>query len=80
MACSQDPPRNWEERLGTYACFVSLISQWLESLQMHPSVIVGVVAVQGHWIPFMWNWTSAGLTASSWDVSGTLPTVSECVA
>lgn len=52
---------------------VMLISQWLESLQLHPSVIVGVVAVQGHWIPFMWNWTSAGLTASSWDVSGTLP-------
>ena len=52
---------------------VQLIHQWLESLSMTPTVILGVVAVGGHWIPFMWTWTSSGLTASSWDVAGNAP-------
>ena len=52
---------------------VQLISQWLESLSVVPTVIIGAVSVGGHWLPFMWTWTASGLTASSWDVAGNNP-------
>ena len=52
---------------------VGLITQWLESLTFCPSVLVSAVAVNGHWIPFMWSWNASGLTASSWDVAGIMP-------
>ena len=52
---------------------VQLIAQWLESLPVFPTVIIGAVAVGGHWLPFMWTWTASGLTASSWDVAGNNP-------
>ena len=52
---------------------VGLITQWLESLPSAPSVVVSVVAVNAHWVPFMWSWTASGLTASSWDVPGITP-------
>ena len=52
---------------------VQLIAQWLASLNCRPTVIVSAVAVGGHWIPFMWNWTSETLTAYSWDVAGNTP-------
>ena len=52
---------------------VGLITQWLESLPSPPSVVLSVVAVDSHWVPFMWSWTASGLTASSWDIPGITP-------
>ena len=52
---------------------VKLISQWIEGLPRYPSVLVSAVAVEGHWIPFIWRWTAAGLTSHSWDIPGPTP-------
>ena len=52
---------------------VQLLHQWLETVSVTPSVILGAVPVGGHWIPFMWNWTSEMLSCYSWDVAGNTP-------
>ena len=52
---------------------VHLISQWIASLTGYPEVLVSAVAVNGHWIPLMWRWTSAGLMVHSWDIAGNTP-------
>ena len=36
-------------------------------------MILGAVPAGGHWIPFMWNWTSEMLSCYSWDVAGNTP-------
>ena len=52
---------------------VQLVTQWLNSLSERPLAIVSAVAVGGHWVPFLWTWTSETLTAHSWDVAGNTP-------
>ena len=52
---------------------VHLFVQWIETLSVKPTVLVGAVPCGGHWIPFMWTWTAETLTASSWDVAGNTP-------
>eukprot|EP00435_Cladocopium_sp_Y103_P048236 s1099_g14.t1 len=47
-----------------------LISQWLAQLGFTPTALVGVVPVEGHWIPFVWSWSPELLRASSWDGPG----------
>ena len=52
---------------------VRLLTQWFASLSTPPCVLLGAVPVGGHWIPFMWTWTSEVMTAHSWDVAGNTP-------
>ena len=44
--------------------------QWLKSFPSRPSAVLGVVPVGGHWVPFLWTWTSHCMIASCWDVPG----------
>ena len=52
---------------------VQLIAQWLETLPSVPDAIVTAVSVGGHWVPFLWKWTSETLTAYSWDAANNNP-------
>ena len=52
---------------------VHLLVQWLETLEVRPTTLIGAVPCGGHWIPFLWTWTSESLTAHSWDVAGNTP-------
>ena len=52
---------------------VHLILQWIETLPAKPTVLLGAVPCNGHWIPFMWTWTGESLTSHSWDVAGNTP-------
>ena len=41
---------------------VHLILQWIETLPAKPTVLLGAVPCNGHWIPFMWTWTDSRVT------------------
>lgn len=45
----------------------ALINAWWKSFEQSPTVIVGVVGVHGHWIPFHCTWTVDCFYVASWD-------------
>ena len=47
-----------------------LLQQWISSLSVRPTAIIGVVQVDNHWIPFLWTWTAHCMIASCWDIPG----------
>jgi len=48
----------------------NLLQQWISSLSVRPTAIIGVVSVDNHWIPFLWTWTAHCMIASCWDIPG----------
>ena len=50
-----------------------ILHQWFSTLPCVPKMIVSVLHVNGHWIPFIWTWTPSCLTGLSWDLPANMP-------
>ena len=50
-----------------------LLHAWVNSLTCEPKVVLSVIWIGGHWIPFHASSTKSCLHVSSWDESGNFP-------